>query len=57
MYLNYIVRPIKSPQCISFELPNGTPQELKFPSFHELASVNKLADVLNVNLIVKQFFE
>ena len=31
--------------------------ELKLASFHELASVNKLADVLNANLTVRRFFE
>jgi len=36
---------------------NPSPQELKLASFHELASVNKLADGLNTSLIVRPFFE
>ena len=31
-------------------------QELKLASFHELASVKKLADVLNASLIARRFF-
>ena len=33
------------------------PHEMKLASFHELASINMLADVLNANLIVRRFFE
>ena len=33
------------------------PKELKHASFHELASVNKIAEVLKASLIVRPFFE
>jgi len=33
------------------------PQELKLASFHELESVNKLAEILNASLIARPFFD
>ena len=38
------------------QLRASPPQELKVASFHELASVNKLAEGLNASLIVRLFF-
>ena len=41
----------------SGRIPSPPTQELKLASFHELASVNSLAEGLNASLVVKPFFE